>query len=219
MITSLILLKNNSLVSGSLLDGIKVWNKKNEYNFKCVATLNESRDVFSLAISGSSLLIRGHLDGSIQIRNQTSFDLFQTLKKHTSTVKSIILLNNENLASGSADNTIIIWQKMSEISFKLSNILTGHTDWVTSLTALPNNMFASASYDKSIRIWDQITFQCFYILNGHTYFINGLIVIRNEYLISISNDKTIIVWYILNSSSRTTITQTSAPIRSICFKH
>jgi len=201
MITSLILLKNNSLVSGSLLDGIKVWNKKNEYNFKCVATLNESRDVFSLAISGSSLLIRGHLDGSIQIRNQTSFDLFQTLKKHTSTVKSIILLNNENLASGSADNTIIIWQKMSEISFKLSNILTGHTDWVTSLTALPNNMFASD------------------ILNGHTDFINGLIVIRNEYLISISNDKTIIVWYILNSSSRTTITQTSAPIRSICFKH
>jgi hypothetical protein len=54
--------------------GLKFGIKKNEYNFKCVATLNESRDVFSLAISGSSLLISGHLDRSIQIRNQTSLE-------------------------------------------------------------------------------------------------------------------------------------------------
>jgi len=127
------------------------------------------------------------------------------------------VLNNENLASGSSDNTIVIWQKTSEISFKLSNTLTGHTDRVISLVVLPNNMFASTSGDKSIRIWDQITFQCILILNGHTDSVRGLVVIRNEYLISISFDKTIIVWDISNSFSKITTTRTSESLYSLAL--
>jgi hypothetical protein len=78
-VDALILLKNNSLVSGTT-DNLNVWNQKNESAFECVATLNLGIRILSLAISGSSLLISGHSDGTIQIRNQTSFFLFQTLK-------------------------------------------------------------------------------------------------------------------------------------------
>jgi len=165
-VTSLILLKNSSLVSGS--ESIKVWNQKSEITFECVTTLKQSSIVRSLVISGGSLLITGQEDVSIQIRNQTLFFLFQTLKQHKYYVKSIIVLNNENLASGSIDESIIIWQKVSETSFKFNKTLTGHTDYVTSLAVLINNMFASASNDNYIRIWDQISFQCIYILIGHT---------------------------------------------------
>ena len=63
---------------------------KNENTFECVATLNQSSEVLSLAISGSSLLFIGHYDGTIQIRNQTTFVLLQTLEEHLFFVNSII---------------------------------------------------------------------------------------------------------------------------------
>jgi len=208
-VSALISLKNSSLLSGSLDKSIKVWNQKNETTFECIATLYQERKIWSLAISGSNILITGHEDGSIRIRNQTSFVLFQTLKQQDC-VRFIIVLSKGNLASGSYDEIIMIWQKINETSFKLSKTLTEHTSKLTSLVALPNNIFASSSEDKTIRIWDQNSYECIYVLNDHTDWVKSLAVLQNEYLISISSDKTIIVWDILNSFSRITITQTSA---------
>jgi len=62
-ITALLLLKNNSLVSASWDSLIKVCNQKDENSFKCIATLDQSIEVSSLALYGSSLLISGHIDG------------------------------------------------------------------------------------------------------------------------------------------------------------
>jgi len=171
-VNALILLKNNSLVSGSFDKTIKVWNQKNENTFECVATLNQSLLILSLAISGSRLLMIGLDDGTIQIRNQTSFVILQTLKGNSEYVWSIILLNNENLASG-AFKEISIWKKNNETLFSLSKTLDGHLRTVTSLAVLPNNMFASASTDNSIRIWKQTTFECIYVLNALTDFDNS----------------------------------------------
>jgi len=216
-VIALMLLKNNSLVSGSFDTTINVWNQKTDNSFECVASLKHSSGVWSLAISGSSLLISGHWDGTIQIRNQTSLVLLQTLEEHKSYVTSIILLNNGNLASGSNDRSIMIWQKLNETSFELIKILKGHTDDVFSLAVLPNNIFASASYDKTIKIWDQTSFECIYNLNGHTDFVNSLVVVRNEYLISISNDQSIIFWDILNNFTRLTTTKTAENFYSIAL--
>jgi len=166
IIRALILSKNNSLVSGSSDLTIKVWNQMTENTFECVVTLKQSSGVSSLAISGSSLLISGHADGTIKIFNQTSFVLLQTLKGHSNNVFSFVLLNNENLASVSTLDSIVIWQKINETSFNLSKTLKGHTDWVNSLAVLPNNMFASASDDNSIRIWGQTNLECINVLNA-----------------------------------------------------
>jgi len=126
-VKALILLKNNSLVSASLDSLIKVWNQKDENSFECIATLDQSSEVFSLAISGNIFLIIGHADGSIQIRNQTTLVLLQTLEYHSDDIRSIISLDNENLAFGSFQE-IMILQKINETSFNLSKTLKGHTD-------------------------------------------------------------------------------------------
>ncbi len=134
-VNALILLKNTSLVSGSSDMTIKVWNQKNENSFECVATLNHDSEITSLAISGKSLLVSGHADGKIQIRNQTSFVLLQTLKRHSNSVYTMIFLNDEYLASGSFQE-ITIWQKINETSFNLLKILMGHSFWVNSIAVL-----------------------------------------------------------------------------------
>jgi WD40 repeat protein len=144
-ISALTLLKNNSLVSGSWDKTIKVWNQMTENTFECIVTLNHDSEVWSLAISVSTFLISGHGDGTILIRNQTSFVLLQTLIAHLKWVWSITLLNNENSANVSY-HEIMIWQKINETTYNLFETLNSHTDLVTSLAVLPNNMFASASY-------------------------------------------------------------------------
>ncbi len=135
--------------------------------------------------------------------------------KQQDCVRFIIVLSKGNLASGSYDEIIMIWQKINETSFKLSKTLTEHTSKLTSLVALPNNIFASSSEDKTIRIWDQNSYECIYVLNDHTDWVKSLAVLQNEYLISISSDKTIIVWNILNSFSRITNTQTFTELWSL----
>jgi WD40 repeat protein len=188
-----------------------------ENTFECIVTLNHDSEVSSLAISESSLLVSGHYDGTILIRNQTSFSIFQTLKGHFSIVYSIVFLNNGNLASGSSDNSnlMVIWQKTNETFFTLINILNSHTSWVNSLAVLSNNMFASVSNDNSIRIWDQNTFECLNVLKDHKNYVNSLVVIRNEYLISISSDQSIIFWDILNNFTRLTTTKTDIGLFSV----
>ena len=144
---ALTLLKNNSLVSGSEDKTIKVWNQINETTFECVATLNSTSNsrVLSLAIFESTLLMSGHRDGSIEIRNQTSFLLLQTLKRIFK-VWSIILLRNGSIASGYDNSEIVIWQKINETSFSLNKILTGYTLTVWQIVILPNNMFGMCAF-------------------------------------------------------------------------
>ena len=73
------------------------------------------------------------------------------LEGHTIWVKCLVVLPNNQLASGSRDNTIRIWDVYNG---KQINILKGHTHNVMCLVVLPNNQLASGSSDKTIRIWN-----------------------------------------------------------------
>jgi WD40 repeat protein len=68
-----------------------------------------------------------------------------------SSVISLAVLSNSDLASGSYDATVIIWDS-NTWSLKLN--LVGHTKTIWSLVELQNGNLASASEDNSIRIWE-----------------------------------------------------------------
>jgi len=187
---ALTVLKNNSLVSCSGDKTMKIWNQISPSSFECVNTLKivGNSKISSLAVNENMLLMSGDI-GRIYILNQTSFQLLQEIQAHSSIVRSIIVLDNGNLVTGSS--SIKIWKKTNESWFEFVKNLTDHDDNIFSLAVLPNNMFASASGDKTIRIWDQAELECIRILTGHT--VSGLAVVENEYLVSISDD-TAIVW-------------------------
>jgi len=69
-------------------------------------------------------------------------------------VRSLAVLQNGDLASGSFDQTIKIWDSSTG---SLKRTLTGHSDWVMSIAVLQNGDLASGSGDKSIKIWDSST--------------------------------------------------------------
>ena len=96
-IYSLAVLSNGSLISGSADGNIKVWNQINETFFECVTNLTHPDQVTSLAV------LSGILNGSIYVRNETSFQMIQILNNHTNIVWSMIALDNQSFASASED--------------------------------------------------------------------------------------------------------------------
>ena len=80
-------------------------------------------------------------------------------------VSSLLNLENDEIASGSGDKSIIIWDLKSR-SKKF--VLEGHSDTVRSLLKLDNDEIASGSSDKSIIIWDLKGRTKKYVLEGHS---------------------------------------------------
>jgi len=97
-------------------------------------------------------------------------------------------IHDGSLASGSGDNTILIWDMKTGQSTK---VLNGHSDSVTSLAVLQDGSLASGSSDKSILIWDTKTGQSTKVLIGHSHFVLSLAVLQDGSLASGSSDKSI----------------------------
>ena len=73
----------------------------------------------------------------------------RTLKGHTGWVYSLVVLPTGELASGSGDSTIRVWDTDTG---ECKQVLKGHTEAAFSLVVLPNGELAS-TYDETIRVW------------------------------------------------------------------
>lgn len=89
----------------------------------------------------------------------SSYQCLKVLKKHTFYVTTIQFNSKGNLLiSGSADETITIWDI---ISGKILTTLAAHSDPISSLALTPDDsIIISASYDGLIRLFDLELYQC-----------------------------------------------------------
>ena len=114
-----------------------------------------------------------------------------TLEGHIDSVWSVCALLDGNLASGSVDKSIKIWDLPSG---QCIQTLKGHTRSVCSVCALPDGNLASGSSDNSIKIWDLPSGQCIQTLNGHTRPVWSVCALPGGSLASGSVDKSIKIW-------------------------
>ena len=111
---------------------------------------------------------------------------------HTSYVCSLAVLENGDLASGSADKTIRIWNVDDCSTIK---VLEGHQDWVTCLLVIAKGqLLASGSRDKTIKIWNIKSGHMVKELLGHTDWINCMTILCDNTLAAGSRDSTISIW-------------------------
>ena len=84
--------------------------------------------------------------------NPTSdYTCVRTFKGHTKFVWSVAVMANQNIVSGSWDNTVKIW---SRDTGECLHTLIGHTNIVKSVAVSPYNELVSASNDNTLKIWD-----------------------------------------------------------------
>jgi WD40 repeat protein len=117
----------------------------------------------------------------------------QSLRGHSEGIYTLAALKNGELASGSFDGKIKIWNVSS---CELIHTLRGHKEQIMALLPIGNNVLASGSEDKTVKIWNTRTAQLVYSFNEHTARVTDLILVgsQDSYLASSSWDNTIRVW-------------------------
>jgi WD40 repeat protein len=78
-------------------------------------------------------------------------------------VTCLEVLQNGNMATGSMDASIAIWDTAKCHVFRRYD---GHTNQISKIVELMNGNIASASLDKSVNIWDRQSGEILYTLEG-----------------------------------------------------
>ncbi len=119
---------------------------------------------------------------------------YRVLEGHTDKVHSLELAaNDEQLLSGSWDNTARLWDLSSG---KTLQVFEGHAKSVFDAIFSPDQKkVLTAASDNSIRIWDILTGNCVQTLTGHRDWVTKLRFSPDgKKLISISFDNTARAW-------------------------
>ena len=103
------------------------------------------------------------------------------------------ILNDGRLVSGSYDNTIIIYKK---ISFKQDLTIKEHKDSVFCIIQLSSGILASCSQDKTIKLFNikNDKYKLIQTLNYHKDCVYKIIELKNKTLVSCSKDSSIIFY-------------------------
>ena len=113
--------------------------------------------------------------GNIELYNQAEggYSLLATFKRHKRSVRSVTYRpDGQQLASGSEDNTIGLWDVQAK---QLVTQLKGHTGRVMSVCYRPDGQqLASGSDDGTIGLWDVKGKQLITQLKGHRGSVNSV---------------------------------------------
>ncbi|BAZ28565.1 WD-40 repeat protein [Cylindrospermum sp. NIES-4074] len=139
------------------------------------------------------------------------------LEGHNNYVTSINFSpDGKTLASGSADNTIKIWNVATGQEIRT---LKGHGKWVNTISFSPDGKtLASGSYDKTIKLWNVATGEEIRRFNGHgNYVMNVSFSPDGKTLASGSYDKTIKLWNVVTGKEIRTLKGHSDVVNSVSF--
>ncbi|MBP5974414.1 NACHT domain-containing protein [Brasilonema sp. CT11] len=197
----------NILASASRDQSIRLWQVRTG---RCLKTLQGyTGRVWAVAFSSDGEFLASGCDQTVRIWNvgETPSPLraatpteslcerkcLKTLNGHTCEVSTLAFIENGQIASGSYDRTIRIWDV---ITGQCLRILRGHTGFIFSLTCSPDGKtLASGSADNTIKLWDIQTGQCLKTLDKHTDWVFSVAWSSNgKILASSDNDGTIKLW-------------------------
>jgi len=141
-------------------------------------------------------LNNNNLNNSLNYINNFDISLkkpFHTLNYHKYWVLCLSILNDGRLISGSADRSIIIYNKTT---YKPDLIINEHKGFVLCIIQLSSGILATCSNDETIKLFNikGNNYNIIQTLNDHTGWIYKMIEIKNKYLVSCSDDKYIIFY-------------------------
>ncbi len=151
--------------------------------------------------------------GLIRVWNLYTGELLGTFFGHSGQIYSVAISSDgRTLASGSADNTIKIWNPLPQT-------FTGHSDEVYSVVFSPDGQtLASGSGDETIKLWNLATGELLHTFTGHSDAITSVAFSPDgQTLASGSGDETIKLWNLSSRELLHTFTGHSDAITSVAF--
>lgn len=136
----------------------------------------------------NDLVIAG-VESKIQIWNVSNSTLLTVFKDHEDKINSLVIVNDENLASASDDRTIKIWN-LKNFTF-IKTLFTGTAE-VNSLLVTPNGRLVSGSSDNYLRVWNANNYTLCSSIKTES--ILTLSSIDDNYVVSASLASNINIW-------------------------
>ena len=130
-----------------------------------------------------------------KIKN-TNFMCTKTIEGHIEKIVSLIELSSGQLASGSYDETIRIWNS----TYEKVDIIIEVKSRILCLLEFEKNKILCGTNDNIINLYEinSLNYEFIYSFIGHTLWVNCLTKINNNYFASASNDTKIKIWDFYN---------------------
>ncbi len=177
---------------------------------------SKTGEFFITKVGDTTKDITSNIGGNIDIE-PTAYELKRSIFGHSNWVNSVCFSpNGKLLASGSQDDTAIIWDVSSG---ELIYSLEGHSGDVTSVSFSPDGeRLATGSKDDTIRIWDVSSGELVKTLKAHSEDVTSVSFNPDgTQIASASWDTTIIVWDIKTGKSIRTLKGHTSYILSVSF--
>ena len=165
-------------------------NKDNEYYEKIIKEKDNKINELNKKIKllEEQLKDKTNNNNNMYNNNYDNIDIslknpIHILNNHTDFISCLSVLNDGRLISGSADNSIIIYNK---ITYQPDLIINEHKYAVYSIIQLNSGIIATCSSDETIKLINikGNNYNIIQTLNDHTNSIYQIIEINNKYLIS-----------------------------------
>ena len=212
-ITSLILLTENKLASGSEDKTIKIWDIPKRL---CTCTITGNYERIESLLKINEHTIAAGSQNTIRFFNTENKKELFTLIGHEKGVCTMIKISEDRIISGGYDNVIKIWDINSK-SCEYS--LYGHDTTVFVVLLLQDGRLASGSgsWDRALKIWDLENKRCDCTLIGHKREIKCMQQMSNGWLLTGSVDKTIKVWNVRKKCCIQTLISHFDAVNSLCI--
>ena len=187
--------KKNELIIGNSLNCIDIIDLNDERQDSIIARYNQhelwvtalvkcDEQHFASASNDSKIIIWKYDDSAKNIKKES------ILEGHVDCILTMILLNDNRLCTGSADNTIRVWDwKNASALFYFK----AHDRWVKTLLQFNDKYLLSGSDDNSIKIWEDDKIEKDKLV-GHNASVRTLCKIDDNYFASGSFDNKIYIW-------------------------
>ena len=211
VVNALDMINSTHLASGSDDQTAKVWDLGSRI---CTLTLNTlgTDKVKSLKFLSSGYLAGG-TDGSfdIYIWNLTTGIADRTLTGHTHKINTIEELSNGDIASGSDDNTVIIWSS----SFSQKTTLSA-ADHVNCLRQMLNGNLAGVISNPTgnLYIWN-LTSLTSTIINANAANIKSIEILYNGDIATGGDDNNVKIWAADTYSLKFTLSGHKGNVKSL----
>ena len=189
LINDCIIIENNIKEINIINDNIKKYNSNKD--IKIIYNIKEEQInnmIYKFKNFGNIVIKDLYDDYKIDIKNP-----IHKLTNHTSCVYCLCILNDGRLVSGSGDNSIIIYNK---ITYQPDIIIKEHNNTICCIIQLSSGIIASCSYDKTIKLFNinGMKYEILQTLNYHSNYVYKIIELKNKNLVSCSYDSSIIFY-------------------------
>jgi WD40 repeat protein len=149
-------------------------------------------------------------DATVNIWNPNTGESIRIYTQHTEWVICLDQIDEDTLVSGSADNTIHIWEISSGKNLKRIKV----DDSVNSIKSLSSSLIACGLY-RNINIYDYSTGNLTKTLIGHSNYVNSIEMLSEQYMASGGYDQKVIIWDLTSYSIKYILTEHKVEIKCV----